>query len=181
LIIFFFFIIQNDKILNNEIFNDFYLFGNQTFFVVQKNLFLLKKFVAINDINVFVVAVVQIRNALVHAYVWRAKIFIGVVCAGDEFNVIVDVIVVLMIVIVVMIEAAFDVVFIVDFFVVVIFAVSSFVVNVIDVFEFEFVVIFFAVSVRVAFIINIIIIFIDTILRSAQFVLGEDMNQAQAV
>ena len=179
MIIFFFFIIQNDKILNNEIFNDFYLFGNQTFFVVQKNLFLLKKFVAINDINVFVVAVVQIRNALVHAYVWRAEIFIGVVCAGDEFNVIVDVIVVLMIVIVVMIEAAFDVVFIVDFFVV-IFAVSSFVVNVFDVFEFEFVVIFFAVSVSVAFVIDIVV-FIDAVLRSAQFVLGEDMNQAQAV
>ena len=130
------------------------MFGKQTFFVVQKNLFLFERLEAVNDVDVFVVAVVVI-DALVDADVGCAEVFVGVVGAGDEFCVVVV------------------------FFMVV--AVSSFIICFV-VFECDFVVVFFAVSVCVAFVIIIIInIVFDAILRSAEFVLCEDVDEAESV
>ena len=130
------------------------MFGKQTFFVVQKNLFLFERLEAVNDVDVFVVAVVVV-DALVDADVWCAEVFVGVVGAGDEFCVVVV------------------------FFMVV--AVSSFIICFV-VFECDFVAVFFAVSVCVAFVIIIIInIVFDAILRSAEFVLCEDVDEAESV
>jgi hypothetical protein len=100
-------------------------------------LFLFERLEAVNDVDVFVVAVVVI-DALVDADVWCAEVFVGVVGAGDEFCVVVV------------------------FFMVV--AVSSFIICFV-VFECDFVAVFFAVSVCVAFVIIIIInIVFDAIL-----------------
>lgn len=130
------------------------MFGKQTFFVVQKNLFLFERLEAVNDVDVFVVAVVVV-DALIDADVWCAEVFVGVVGAGDEFCVVVV------------------------FFMVV--AVSSFIICFV-VFECDFVAVFFAVSVCVAFVIIIIInIVFDAILRSAEFVLCEDVDEAESV
>ena len=130
------------------------MFGKQTFFVVQKNLFLFERLEAVNDVDVFVVAVVVV-DALVDADVWCAEVFVGVVGAGDEFCVVVV------------------------FFMVV--AVSSFIICFV-VFECDFVAVFFAVSVCVAFVIIIIInIVFDAILRAREFVLCEDVDEAESV